>query len=350
MTIPPSDRKGRRPSFRLQLKLAYRKVRSRVLARPRLRVAWLLAERLFDGEVARTASAMTFDLFLAAIPMLALAGWLLGALLQQDGSAQLATSALLDLTPSEVRMMVWSHVQRFSIGTVAPLVLLGALWMASAAFHTSMTLLEAAVGAPARRWWHKRLLSLCWVVCMIMVFGVAGWLSVHIAGGPEHLLEKLAWGTPGDVARVTHTLLLGLTLLVAMLLLGAFYRTAVYRGTQRRVWPGVMATTVAGALVSVAFAHYVQSIARFAVFYGSLAAVAITLGWLYLLSFSFLAGAELNAVLDQEASLADGHHPPVPRKTVQQSYADEQLGTIQREASGDGPTQTPQPSGSSAEA
>ena len=49
------------------------------------------------------------------------------------------------------------------------------------------------------------------------------------------------------------------------------------------------------------------------------------LGWLYLLCFAFLAGAELNAVLDHEASLEDGHHPPLPRKSVQQSYADGQL-------------------------
>lgn len=325
MTSPPSDRKGRKPTLKLRAKLSVRRVRSWALSHPRARVAWLLGERLFDGEVAQTASAMTFDLFLAAIPMLALAGWLLGALLQQDSAAQTATSALLDLTPSEVRMLVWSHIQRFSIGTVAPLVLVSALWMASAAFHTSMTLLEAAVGAPPRRWWHKRVLSLAWVICMIMVFGASAWISVQLAGGPELMLEKLAWGSPGEIARVTHTLLLVLTLLVSMLLLGAFYRTAVYRGAPRRVWPGVIATTLVGAAVSVAFAYYVQSIARFAVFYGSLAAVAITLGWLYLLCFAFLAGAELNAVLDHEASLADGHHPPVPRKSVRESYAEEQL-------------------------
>jgi membrane protein len=287
-------------------------------------VAWLLGERLLDGEVTQAASAMAFDLFLAAIPMLALAGWLLGALLQADGPVQLATSALLDLTPSEVRTLVWAQLKRFSIGTVAPLVLLGALWMASSAFHTSMTLLEAAVGAPPRRWWHKRLLAMGWVVCMLLVLGAAAWFGLQIAGGPQRLLEE-AGGTPGGAAFVTHVVLLTLTLLLGMVLLGAFYRTAVYRGAPRRVWPGVITTTLTGAAVSLAFAHYVQSIARFAVFYGSLAAVAITLAWLYLLCFAFLSGAELNAVLDHEASVVDGHHPPVSRKTVQQSYADDQL-------------------------
>ncbi|HVJ19365.1 MAG TPA: YihY/virulence factor BrkB family protein [Polyangiaceae bacterium] len=323
MTIPPSDRKAREPNLKRRAKIYYRQLRRKALSRPHARVVWLLGERLLGGEVSQTASAMTFDLFLAAIPMLALAGWLLGALLlREDSAAQLATSALLDITPSEVRTLVWSHLQQFKLVTVAPLVLLSALWMASAAFHTSMTLLEAAVGAPPRRWWHKRLLSLGWVICMIMVFGVGAWLSLQIAGGPERLLEKLAWSSPGDIARVTHTLVLALTLLVAMLLLGAFYRTAVYRGAPHRVWPGVIATTLVGAGVSLLFAYYVQSIARFAVFYGSLAAVAITLGWLYLLCFAFLGGAELNAVLDHEASLEDGHHPPLPRKSVQQSYAD----------------------------
>ncbi len=294
---------------------------------------------------------MTFDLFLATIPMLALAGWLLGSMLQQDSAAQRATSALLDLTPSEVRTLVWDQIQRFSIGTVAPLVLLSALWMASAAFHTSMSLLELAVGAERRPWWHKRLLALGWVVCMIVVFGASAWLSVQLAGGPQALLEKIAWGGSLAVARVTHTIVLGVTLLTSTLLLAAFYRMAVYRGAPRRVWPGVLATALAGSGVSLAFAYYVQNLARFAVFYGSLAAVAIVLGWLYLLCFVFLAGAELNAVLDQEAHLADGHHPRPRLKSIPETYAHD-LEPTQRAAaaSGSGKTQTPQPSGSSAEA
>jgi membrane protein len=48
----------------------------------------------------------------------------------------------------------------------------------------------------------------------------------------------------------------------------------------------------------LAFAYYASHLARFALFYGSLAAVAITLGWLWLICFSILASAELNQILE----------------------------------------------------
>jgi membrane protein len=186
---------------------------------------------------------------------------------------------------------------------------------------------------------------------MIIVFGAGAWLSVQIAGGPRALLEKLAAGQTAAVASLTHAIVLGCALLTSVLLLGAFYRLAVYRGAPRRVWPGVIATSLAGAGVSLAFAYYVQNLARFAVFYGSLAAVAIVLGWLYLLCCVFLAGAELNAVLDQEASLEDGRHRKASRKSIPETYAlDDESESQRAAASGSGSTQTPQPSGSSAEA
>jgi membrane protein len=50
--------------------------------------------------------------------------------------------------------------------------------------------------------------------------------------------------------------------------------------------------------VSWAFGNYVISLAEYAVYYGSLAAVAVLLLWLYLTSLSLLLGAEVNAILE----------------------------------------------------
>lgn len=344
---PPSARHA----LRRRSTLAFRKIRSRCLSHRYTRVPWLLGQRLFDGEVAQAASAMAFDLFLAAIPMLALAGYLLGLVLTEHSEAATALSALLDLTPSEVRELVWSQLHHFSIGTVAPFVLLSALWMASSAFHTSMSLLEMAASAPPRSYWHKRLLSLGWVVAMIVLFAAGSWLSVLLAGGPALVLERLALGGPAAVARVTHAVLLGLMLLVGGLLLGGFYRVAVPSSRVRHIWPGVVATCLVGSLISAGFALYVRTLARFAVFYGSLAAVAIVLGWLYLLCYVFLAGAELNAVLDHEAELVDGQHPPRRHAPwAEPSLPRAAEAQLKTEASASGDKHTPQPSGSSAEA
>ena len=71
---------------------------------------------------------------------------------------------------------------------------------------------------------------------------------------------------------------------------------------------------------SVGFAYYASHLARFALFYGTLSAVAITLGWLWIMCLTLLLGAELNLQLED--------------LSVQLLV-------------GVAPTQTPQPSGNS---
>ena len=118
--------------------------------------AWLVARGLITRDTLQAASAMAFDLFLAAIPMLALAGWLFARLSQGSDAVLTSASLLVDLTPSEVRSLVWLQLGQFSVSAVAPVALLGALWLASSAFNTLMAVLEVTVGAERREWWKRR--------------------------------------------------------------------------------------------------------------------------------------------------------------------------------------------------
>jgi membrane protein len=92
--------------------------------------------------------------------------------------------------------------------------------------------------------------------------------------------------------------------LVAFLLaitgLATFYRFGVAHRphVRRRAWAGALVAMVAWIVISWAFGAYVGSLGQYALFYGSLAAVAVLLFWLYLSSFALLIGAELNAQLE----------------------------------------------------
>ena len=100
---------------------------------------------------------------------------------------------------------------------------------------------------------------------------------------------------------MTHYLLLLLLAAIGVLFLALFFLIASPRpGVRRRVFPGAVLAFVAGIAVSAAFAFYAGHLARFALFYGSLAAVAVTLAWLWLMCFSVLVGAELNQLLENE--------------------------------------------------
>jgi membrane protein len=89
-------------------------------------------------------------------------------------------------------------------------------------------------------------------------------------------------------------------LLVGLLGLAGFYRFAVEHrpGVRRRAWQGATAAMVAWLAVSWLFGSYIGSLGTYAVYYGSLAAVAVLLVWLYLTSLALLFGAEVNAMLE----------------------------------------------------
>ncbi len=285
---------------------------------------WLVARGLINRDTLQAASAMAFDLFLAAIPMLALAGWLFATLSQASEAVLTSASLLVDLTPQEVRTLIWTQLGQFSATHtgVAPIALLGALWLASSAFNTLMAVLEVTVTAQRRPWWRRRLIALACVVLSIFLFMVSAVLAVKLAGGPATVARVLARGELPFLDHASHFLLLGLVMLSATALLSAFFRIAVIRpGVRRRVWPGALLTILTSGGASVGFAYYASHLARFALFYGALSAVAITLGWLWIMCLTLLLGAELNLQLEDLS-------------------AQSVLGVT--------PTQTPQPSGNSA--
>jgi membrane protein len=122
---------------------------------------------------------------------------------------------------------------------------------------------------------------------------------------------------------VSHWLAAAIPIGTFTALLAAFFLIAVARpGVRRRVWPGAGLTVTIGVFMSAGFAYYASTIARFTLFYGSLAVVAIMLAWIWLWCWALLVGAELNAVLEELAV-----QPPSPAS----------------------PTQTPQLDGKSAE-
>jgi membrane protein len=64
------------------------------------------------------------------------------------------------------------------------------------------------------------------------------------------------------------------------------------------VLPGAALAVALWIVVSWAFSLYLRTLASYTVYYGSLAAVAVLLVWLWLISLAILIGAELNSQLE----------------------------------------------------
>ena len=70
-----------------------------------------------------------------------------------------------------------------------------------------------------------------------------------------------------------------------------------------------MLTIGTSTSASLAFAYYAHHLAKFALFYGTLSAVAITLGWLWIMCLTLLLGAELNLQLEDLSAQPPMHTP-----------------------------------------
>ncbi|MBX3186595.1 MAG: YihY/virulence factor BrkB family protein [Labilithrix sp.] len=311
---------------------------------PRLKRALRALRRLGHGlmlhDAMLAAPAMAFHFFLSLLPLLVFVGYVVGHIARRRG-VDAVLSPVLDNLPQAAEAVVKKEVARLAGSggsTLGPLAAVGFLWIASGGTHGLMNSIETVVGAPRRPWWKKRLYSLLWVIGSLFAFALAAFALVQwdaVVHPREPAPIASASVTPSsseaDSSRlhekpsatvVRHepversparkrgvkilrssgerALALSISILFATAVLATFYRLAVTHTTQlkRRVLPGAVLAVVLWMVISWAFGLYVSSLAEYAVFYGSLAAVAVLLVWLWLTSLSILVGAELNSQLE----------------------------------------------------
>lgn len=302
---------------------------------------------LHDGLIA--APAMAFHFFLSLLPLLAFVGYVVGLIARRRG-VDAVLSPLLDNLPAAAEAMARSQVDRLAgAGGTAfgPVAAATFLWIASGGTHGLMNAVENVVGAPKRPWWQKRLLAIAWVLACIASFALAAvalvqWDSAVHAPTPGRVSASSV--SPGGSANVTpflagssrsprahgapdarpqvggpapqdpvrrrrarivrsggeRVVALALSIAFATGVLATFYRFSVRHSKRvvRRVLPGAVLGVVLWLVISWAFGLYVSTLADYAAFYGSLAAVAVLLVWLWLTSFAILVGAELNSQLE----------------------------------------------------
>lgn len=258
------------------------------------------------------SAGVAFWFFLSLVPLLVLAGFLVGQVARTRGVNALV-GPLLDVIPAAAEGLVRDEVERLaraSVSTLAPLGIAGYLWTASSGLQSLMRVFETAAQATRRPWWKQRAIALGWVVLGLAAACLLAWVLVEVdsllrdhprhavasvPGAPKHSIRQGVHAPHGQIIAAT------LMLAVGMALLGGFYRVAIAHPPRirRRVWPGTLTAVVCWLVVSWGFGAYVVSVSTYALYYGSLAAVAVLLVWLYLTSLSLVVGAEVNADLER---------------------------------------------------
>lgn len=265
-----------------------------------------LWKEIGEDRVISVAAGVTFYAVLAMVPAISVLVSLFGLVTDPSdsqgifdtASAFLPEDAATLLTEQAVRIASKAN-DHLSLAAMIALVL--ALWTANSG---TRALIEALVIArdehDGRGFLRLNLLSLGFTLgaLVVLIF-----LSVMVATLPV----VLGWlGLAGETEML---LLIGRWPFVVTLLmfaLAVFYRWAPPRevGPPRWLSPGVVLATILLIACSSGFGWYVGSFGSYDETYGSLAAVAVTMMWLWLSTVSVLIGAEVDAILEKRA------HPP----------------------------------------
>ena len=262
---------------------------------------------LFIHHAFDHAATMAFYFFLGTIPLLVFVGLLVGNVVQREGAEELA-APLYRAMPKAASDLFRNELYKIAdanSSSLAPVSLIGFLWLTSNGIHNLMDIFELLVGAQPRTWFRQRLIAVLWVVGSLAAIAATTWVLLALNGvatslSAQHLPALLQNGS--DFLAQGWQRVGVLVVFVGMMIvsLAIFYRTAVRHppGVQRKVWTGTFVALLLWALVSWGFGTYVRTIAHYAVFYGSLATVAVILLWLYLTSLALVVGAEVNAILE----------------------------------------------------
>ncbi len=197
-------------------------------------------------------------------------------------------------------------IKPISVPVVAVLL---SLWAGSGAMISLMEGFQAAYRIPSGRPFMKQRGMAVFLVLIaavpaigassLIIFGnreeaaFIHWIGVSDISTPVELAWRLARYL---LAFCTTTLVTGL-----LYFFGPNYRpepAAAQRvGGSRflRVWPGAFLATTLWLIATAGFALYVNRVANYNIFYGSIGTVIILLIWLYLIACITLLGCEFNA-------------------------------------------------------
>jgi membrane protein len=259
------------------------------------RAAWRL---VMVDEGLELSGYIAFAAFLSLFPFLIFLATLAGFLGDRE-TANEFIQAMFHFMPKDVAETLAPAVREV-VGVrergLLTLSILTTLWFASSGVEALRSGLNRAykVGEERSIWWLRLQSIAVVIVSAVITF----FLSLAVIFGP--LVWRL-FGSEIDEMLETRLVFTTMRYLVAVVLLVAallLLHRSLPNTTQRfaHVLPGVCVTAVLWLAGASLFSWYVGNLANYALFYGSLGGVAITLVFFYLTAIIFIFGAEFNAV------------------------------------------------------
>lgn len=254
----------------------------------------LLREAFERNELLVYASAISFRLFFAVIPLALFAlGLLGGSGLQGIWSSDIAPELRKSASPAAFAVVddtvrrVLATRQLFWVTAGALL----AVWEMSGAMRTVMRALNRIYSVDSRRSWLRHLFTSTTLGAAVIVLVIAAAATMEVA---PRLVDGGVVGPAVDILRwpVAVMLLWGTIALVVGV-------APAEARPPRRVTFGSAVVILAWLAASAVFATYLTQIADYGSIFGALATIVVILTYLYLSTIALLTGVQLDALIQQ---------------------------------------------------
>jgi membrane protein len=260
------------------------------------------------------AAGIGLNALLAVLPTLAVVVSVYGLFASpQDVLKDLGP--FLDVMPGDAAKVLRYELQSLvspadhTLGIGAVFSAIVALWNSRRGMSAVLTATNIAYKEKERRGFLRQTaIALGFILGSLLIFVVM--LGVGVA--VPLVLRHFPLGRAATVVVLVSRWLL--LLVFAVLVLSLAYRYAPNRRPPKWrwvTWGSAIAATV-WILGSLAFSAYVQNFGRYGQTYGALGGVIVLLMWFYLMGFTIVLGAEINAEMEHQTARDTTEGPPAP--------------------------------------
>lgn len=255
-----------------------------------------------DDNIGLAAAGVSFYGFLALVPMLGALVLTYGMVASPDivvrnvrNLAEVMPVGAAKLVGEQLMAAVTASTGKKGTGLALALAI--ALFGARNAAAGIMTALNISYEEPETRGFVRRTL----LAIAITLGSVFLAITATVAAAAIGHLNDLAYVPAGAATLAAKCLTQILLGLVGAAVAATLYRVAPAHRDAGWQWltPGSLFSAIGWVLLTLAFKAYAANFGRFDATYGSLSAVVVLLTWLYLSSYVFLFGAELNSELEK---------------------------------------------------
>ncbi len=262
-------------------------------------IAWSTCVHFVENDAPQRAGAIAFSTLLSLFPFVLFLGWLAGFLASVDAVKRFLFYSF-NLLPSDVDQTLRPAIDQVLQGRrggVITLSVVVSLWAASAAIEALRSAFNRAYGVVRPRpFWFRRLQGLLFVIG-----GTIAAIAIVWAGVVWPIMVAILPDFLTNLDRYRGTVVIAPYLLAVLTTFAAsasFYRWLPnVRQRWRDVVPGALLTSVLWLGLAAVFSWYLKQASFYALAYGSLAGIIITLVFFYLSAGIVIFGAELNGVL-----------------------------------------------------